>query len=57
MWHLAYIDPELKGLESNHALFNHMAYESLETILVTKKTTKLDKLVDSWVYREDVYEC
>ena len=57
LWQLGYTDQDLKGLETNQTLWKYMAYDSLETILVGKKITKLDKLVDTWQYKEDVYEC
>jgi hypothetical protein len=34
-----------------------MSYEILETVLVGKEVDKMIKLVEQFVWREDVYEC
>lgn len=56
-WSLGYIDQELREFEENPDIYKYMSYEILESVLVGKEVDKMIKLVDQFVWREDVYEC
>lgn len=56
-WTLHYIDPELKEFEEIPELSRYLSYEVLEGVLVGKEVDKILKLVDVFVYKDDVYEC